>query len=183
MLIDGGHVSTAETVHEYLLAELGEPLNHLVVSSYDADHVGGIQALLIADNLWYVCDAIAEVVASQDPTGPRAEQIGGFSAGACAAVLGAYGKTAPAIALAKSAATAARTAVGGSALADSAAETIGINAAESEDYTSFTPLSLGQPTRRKVARAAGSAAANAVAAASASETSVSSLSRRARRSS
>jgi beta-lactamase superfamily II metal-dependent hydrolase len=79
MLIDGGEAGFAETVHNYVAAQLGPlgiPLDHILVSHYDGDHSGGVTALLQADNLWRVCDLIAGPVAVSANLGRnRPEQV------------------------------------------------------------------------------------------------------------
>jgi beta-lactamase superfamily II metal-dependent hydrolase len=159
MLIDGGEAGTARRVHEYVTA-VGAQVDHLVTSHYDDDHSGGILALLIADNVYAVASAIAQTVGAQLTVGTRAQQIAGFAAAACSAVLGAYG---PAQGQAAARATAARLGVGG--VGDAAAATFGIEEAEGWPPAGAQPrLNYSTTTRRDLAKKVAISAADAVAA-------------------
>ena len=59
MLIDGGLSVYAATVHKFVAEKVSGPLNQMVFSHYDKDHSGGLMAILIADNLYNICDTIA----------------------------------------------------------------------------------------------------------------------------
>ncbi|HEX3557448.1 MAG TPA: MBL fold metallo-hydrolase [Thermoanaerobaculia bacterium] len=96
MLIDAGLPIYGETVHDYIVQKLnGRPLDHILVSHYDADHSGGIKSLLIADNLYRLSETIAEAAgaaAFDAVTNGRdvAHQIAAGAAAAAAAARGAY---------------------------------------------------------------------------------------------
>lgn len=93
MLIDGGFPGYAKTVHTYVsnrLDALRIGLNHILVSHYDVDHSGGIIALLKADNLYRLCEIIAQAggAAAAAATG-RNEKAAAIAA-AYAAIEGGY---------------------------------------------------------------------------------------------
>lgn len=91
MLIDGGLAAQAQTVHNRIRALAPAGPDHIVVTHYDDDHSGGITALLIADNLYKLCDMIAGAVATTAATGSnRAERVALGALAACATMLGAY---------------------------------------------------------------------------------------------
>lgn len=103
MLIDGGLSIHGHTVHSFVTARLvalGIPtLTHLLVSHYDEDHSNGVMSLLIADNLYRLCEIIAGAAgaaafdAATNPLNPNQDQdheIAAAGAAAAAAALGAY---------------------------------------------------------------------------------------------
>lgn len=94
LLIDGGEPGKAPWVHDHLENNLEEPLDVVVVTNYDSDHRGGVQALLASDNLWHACNAIA-VIAAPHATAhgapPREQLVAATAAAATAAALGAWG--------------------------------------------------------------------------------------------
>lgn len=96
ILIDGGVLGYAETVHNFIdpiLKGYGYPLDHILVSHYDKDHSGGIIGLLNADNMRVVSEAISNAVANAAQwaaAGTRPQQIA-CGAVAASAILGACG--------------------------------------------------------------------------------------------
>ena len=94
MLVDGGAASDAEKIHTYVakrLGELGVPLDHILVSSYDKQRVCGVTALLIADNLWHICAEIARPAAQWAALGRnRPERIARGVAAAASVMRGSY---------------------------------------------------------------------------------------------
>lgn len=156
MLIDGGHAAYAPTVHAYI-SSLGAPVHTFVCSHYDTDHSGGLLALLIADDLYAVCDTIASVVATQLNTGVRATLVARFAAAGWAAVMGAYG---PSSVVARVAATAAQNA--GTTDDDPTAVAYGLQQAARVVGGALQPRLANTATRAtKVANAVAIAAANA----------------------
>ncbi|HEY0170567.1 MAG TPA: MBL fold metallo-hydrolase [Pyrinomonadaceae bacterium] len=95
LLIDGGLATYAQTVHNYVVARglLNGP-DQILVTHYDVDHTGGIQALLIADNLYRVSDMIATVAANRalglGAPNARPDQAVAAAAAAYAVALGGY---------------------------------------------------------------------------------------------
>ena len=96
MLIDAGLAGLALYVHQFvratLAAEALQGLDAILVSHYDEDHSDGVVHLLLADNLWHLCNAIAQVAVPTLPAGTRQQQIARAAARAGAAVLGAWGR-------------------------------------------------------------------------------------------
>ncbi|MFD1546275.1 hypothetical protein [Nonomuraea guangzhouensis] len=92
MLIDGGKSNCARRVHEKIQEVLdNEPLDHMVVSHYDADHHEGVLALLVADNLHRIADTIARATLLCAETGRvRMEHIAAGASGAMGACRGIY---------------------------------------------------------------------------------------------
>jgi hypothetical protein len=170
MLIDGGLAGYAATVHNYVdarLTALGIPLDHILVSHYDVDHSGGIKALLIADNLYHVCDAIAGPVAITAVHGAnRQERIACGAAAAVCVVLGGYaipGGADHSVQVAIIRAALFINALGFPAL-DAAAAQRGIDEAEQGVALPLNPLLVQTAYRRRtIARRAGLAAADAIA--------------------
>ena len=67
ILIDGGLLGYAETVHNFIdpiLRGYGYTLDHILVSDYDKDHSGGVIGLLNADNMRVVSETISNAVAN-----------------------------------------------------------------------------------------------------------------------
>lgn len=97
ILIDGGLLGYAETVHNFIdpiLRGYGYPLDHILVSHYDKDHSGGIIGLLNADNMRVVSEAISNAVANAAQwaaAGTRPQQIACGAVAASATILGACG--------------------------------------------------------------------------------------------
>lgn len=97
ILIDGGVLGYAETVHNFIdpiLKGYGYPLDHILVSHYDKDHSGGIIGLLNADNMRVVSEAISNAVAKAArwaAAGTRPQQIACGAVAASATILGACG--------------------------------------------------------------------------------------------
>jgi hypothetical protein len=97
ILIDGGLLGYAETVHDFidpLLRDYGYPLDRILVSHYDKDHSGGVIGLLNADNMRVVSEAISNAVANAAQwaaAGTRPQQIACGAVAASATVLGAWG--------------------------------------------------------------------------------------------
>lgn len=154
MLIDAGRPAYAETVHDYVEA-LGVPVHTIVTSHYDDDHSGGVRALLTADNVYAIADAIAAATAANGlPGASRPRLIAGYTAAAASAALGATPGDAGI------AATAARLAVDADDLPDNDASTIGedqaLGAANAGQWLVRAPRKRGQ-----VQRAVGLAAAEA----------------------
>lgn len=161
ILIDGGHRIYAKTVNDYIANLPGGavPVDHILTSHYDVDHSGGVQALLIADNLDAVCRAVGSTAPMANIPAPRPQLLAGFTAAACAAMLGAYG---PSVAAAGPPILVARGAAAG--LNDANAMQQGITSAEALPPPAPQPLfAQGATKRRDVARRVGLAATNAVA--------------------
>src|SRR3954452_16041768 len=60
LLIDGGLPEKAHVVHNYVQNALaGRRLDAVLVTNYDRDHRGGVEALLASDNLWHASQTIA----------------------------------------------------------------------------------------------------------------------------
>ena len=97
ILIDGGLLGYAETVHNFIdpmLRGYGYPLDHILVSHYDKDHSGGVIGLLNADNMRVVSEAISNAVANAaqwTAAGTRPQQIACGAVAASATILGACG--------------------------------------------------------------------------------------------
>lgn len=97
ILIDGGLLGYAETVHNFIdpiLRGYGYPLDHILVSHYDKDHSGGVIGLLNADNMRVVSQAISNAVANAAQwaaAGTRPQQIACGAAAASATIFGACG--------------------------------------------------------------------------------------------
>jgi beta-lactamase superfamily II metal-dependent hydrolase len=167
ILVDGSHASYAPIIHAYMQAaapagaNLAGPPDILLVTHFDADHSGGVMALLRADNLWHACAAVAAVAAVQAPPGAtRPQQIARGAAASAAAAWGAYGANAG---LAGPPALAAS--LGAVGLADAAAADFGVQQTLAL-MPNAPPLfpTTGQRVRT-AARAAGIAAATGIAAA------------------
>jgi hypothetical protein len=96
ILIDGGLLGYAETVHNFInpiLRGYSYPLDHILVSHYDKDHSGGVIGLLNADNMRVVSETISNAVANAAQwaaSGTRAQQIACGALAASATILGAY---------------------------------------------------------------------------------------------
>ena len=97
MLIDAGEGQCAQIVHDYVrgrLAHYNAPLDHMLVTHYDDDHVGGILQLLRSDNLAAISNVVATGATSgynAVPDGSRGQRIAAAAAGGAAAARGAYG--------------------------------------------------------------------------------------------
>ena len=97
ILIDGGLLGYAETVHNFIdpiLRGYGYPLDHVLVSHYDKDHSGGVTGLLNADNMRVVSQAISNAVANAAQwaaAGTRPQQIACGAVAASATIFGACG--------------------------------------------------------------------------------------------
>ena len=97
ILIDGGLLGYAETVHDFIdpiLRGYGYPLDHILVSHYDKDHSGGVIGLLNADNMRVVSEAISNAVANAAQwaaAGTRPQQIACGAVAASATIFGACG--------------------------------------------------------------------------------------------
>jgi hypothetical protein len=97
ILIDGGLLGYAETVHDFIdpiLKGYGYPLDRILVSHYDKDHSGGVIGLLNADNMRVVSEAISNAVANAAQwaaAGTRPQQIACGAVAASATILGAWG--------------------------------------------------------------------------------------------
>src|SRR2546430_16016077 len=89
MLVDGGLGEAASTVHNKVRS-LGTALDVILVSHFDTDHSVGVANLLLADNLWHLCDLIAGV-AVIGTGGVPPKTIAGVTAAAYAAASGAWG--------------------------------------------------------------------------------------------
>lgn len=96
ILIDGGLLGYAETVHNFInpiLRGCDYPLDHILVSYYDKDRSGGVIGLLNADNMRVVSEAISNAVANAvqwAAAGTRPQQIACGAVAAAATILGAY---------------------------------------------------------------------------------------------
>ena len=67
ILIDGGLLGCAESVHNFIdpiLRSYGYPLDHSLVSHYDKDHSGAVMGVLHADNMRVISEAISNAVAN-----------------------------------------------------------------------------------------------------------------------
>jgi hypothetical protein len=97
ILIDGGLLGYAETVHNFidpLLRGYGYALDHVLVSHYDKDHSGGVIGLLNANNMRVVSETISNAVADAAQwaaAGTRSQQIACGALAASATILGACG--------------------------------------------------------------------------------------------
>jgi hypothetical protein len=97
ILIDGGLLGYAETVHNFIdpiLRGYGYTLDHILVSDYDKDHSGGVIGLLNADNMRVVSETISNAVANAAKwaaAGTRSQQIACGAVAASATILGACG--------------------------------------------------------------------------------------------
>jgi hypothetical protein len=144
------------------VAAQGVPVTHIVTSHYDADHSGGVQALLIADNLWRICETIGNAVAAAPYTGVRPPDVAGYACAAYAACQGAWG---PNRGSANIFITAARLSAAPAATDAQAAEE-GIDQAQDAQKSALygalgTPLAITPQTRGKVARLVAPVAATA----------------------
>jgi beta-lactamase superfamily II metal-dependent hydrolase len=95
MLIDAGLPGCAETVHNYITALGLGGVDHILVSHYDGDHSGGIITLLMADNLYRLCEIIAEAAGNaandaQIDHRDELHQVAAAASAAAAAALGGY---------------------------------------------------------------------------------------------
>jgi beta-lactamase superfamily II metal-dependent hydrolase len=171
MLIDGGVANQGRVVNGYLDAIIGAgtPVDHIVVTHYDADHSGGIMSLLAADNLYAICDKVATVMAVHAGVGTRVQRIAGCAAAACAAFYGAYDLPpgGPNFAVqANIFAAAARLAVNAAAT-DAQAAARGVREAEEDVVLPYNPRLIPVTSvtkRRRVCADAAIAAVNAFAA-------------------
>jgi beta-lactamase superfamily II metal-dependent hydrolase len=160
ILIDGGHPVYAQIVHNYLLAAGIVGVDRIMVTHYDADHSGGIMALLTADNLWHACDAIATVAAPLAFGATRARQVAATAAAVAAAAWGAFG---PNAGQAGVPAAAARLGVAGGAT-DAVAGTYGVTTAVNLGPYGAALMFPSAGTRvSTAARAAAVVAANQIA--------------------
>src|SRR6476661_6393040 len=70
MLVDAGEGQCADVVHAYVrgrLAHYNAPtLDHVLVTHYDDDHVGGVLQLLRSDNLVAICTVLADAAIDGD---------------------------------------------------------------------------------------------------------------------
>lgn len=91
LLVDGGLTSSARLVHNKIVAAGLPDLDAILVSHYDIDHSIGVAGLLLADNLWHLCDAIANIAVTFLPAAgtPREQVVARVAAQATAAALGA----------------------------------------------------------------------------------------------
>jgi beta-lactamase superfamily II metal-dependent hydrolase len=101
MLIDAGLPIHAQTVHNYITqpppngAGLVNGVDHILISHYDKDHSGGVLDLLRADNLYRVCDELAQAAgnaaAAAAANGVGVDnQIAAAAGAVSAAMQGAY---------------------------------------------------------------------------------------------
>lgn len=97
MLIDAGLAGYGGTVHDHVQSRLNvvgaDRLDHILVSHYDADHVGGVVALLKCDNLSVIARCLAQAaLAAWDAAGNRNErqQVAAAAAATAAAAWGGY---------------------------------------------------------------------------------------------
>jgi beta-lactamase superfamily II metal-dependent hydrolase len=99
MLIDGGFPEYGRFVHDYIIAQGLQGVDHILTSHYDDDHSSGIIALLQADNLYHICAIIAQTAgaaaddaATNAPAPNRGQdyQVAAAAAAAVAAILGGY---------------------------------------------------------------------------------------------
>lgn len=90
MLIDGGLTSSAQTVYNKITTEVNA-LDTILVSHYDIDHSIGVVGMLLADNLWRLCDIVTGIAipALPLPGYIRADEVARMAARATAAALGA----------------------------------------------------------------------------------------------
>ncbi|OLB78954.1 MAG: hypothetical protein AUI14_11710 [Actinobacteria bacterium 13_2_20CM_2_71_6] len=155
MLVDGGLGEAASTVHNKVRS-LVTALDVILVSHFDTDHSVGVANLLLADNLWHLCDLIAGV-AVIGTGGIRQKTIAGVTAAAYAAASGAWGAD---VGGAGGPALAARTRVDAT-YTDGNAAAEGIEIAKQFDYKGA--LLVPPPVvRSRAARSTGVAAANAI---------------------
>ncbi|GAA3639202.1 MBL fold metallo-hydrolase [Microlunatus ginsengisoli] len=95
MLIDGGLSGYGPTVHGYVadrLARAGsDGLDHIVVTHYDADHVGGVLAILLSDNLTAICRCLATAAISAWDAAAASSDAQRTAAAAAAAAAAGWG--------------------------------------------------------------------------------------------
>ena len=167
ILIDGGLLGYAETVHNFvdpILRGYGYTLDHILVSHYDKDHSGGVIGLLNADNMRVVSETISNAVANAAQwaaAGTRSQQIACGAVAASATILGACGLNVNQI-LSMCKVVFPRT-VGKT---DDEAAEIGFNYAleHTNEVQSFPALEVGKTGRRRnIAKISAVAAAIAIA--------------------
>lgn len=97
MLIDAGLAGYGSTVHDHVQGRInvvgGNRLDHVLVSHYDVDHVGGVVALLQCDNLSAIARCLAQAaVAAWDAAAAAdvRQQVAAAAAAAAAAAWGGY---------------------------------------------------------------------------------------------
>ena len=161
MLIDAGLAEMASTVHEKVVAANLDSVDTILVSHYDRDHSAGVATLLLADNLWHLCNSIALVAVSALPAAgtPRAQIIARATARAAAAEAGAWGRDAN---LADAPGNAAANGVPAGAL-DPAAALFGFNQAATKYGARYRLVPGTAAIRSRVAMAAGIAVATRIA--------------------
>lgn len=160
MLIDGGLRAYGKVVDDYIVHTAGLPrLDHIVASHYDADHHGGLEALLLADDLSDLVRTLTTpAVAAALHGGKRAQRIASTVAAVYAVAIGNYGANAAAADLAAADARTATVDTGN----DVAAASEGVKAALAR-YPANPQTLISNPTnRRNVAKAAGSAVARSI---------------------
>lgn len=164
ILIDGGHFAYGAVVHNYIANTVGLPaIDHVLLTHYNDDHGGGLQSLLLADDLTSVVEVLTTAAMTQaniTAGNPRRQQIGSVTAAVCSAALGNYGANA---ANANNAAYAARNST---QLGNTDAKAVDRGIKEAKLIGS--PLGVAsvipnKDTRRRVARLAGIDAADAIA--------------------
>jgi hypothetical protein len=99
LLIDGGLPDRGFFVNDYVagLAYV-QAVDRILVSNYDADHMGGVRTILEADNLWQFIDELANAVDGFIPGGlAREYQVAAFAAAAAATIWGGNGAGAAAV--------------------------------------------------------------------------------------
>jgi hypothetical protein len=162
MLVDGGLTSSARLVHNKVLATGLPELDAILVSHYDIDHSIGVAALLLSDNLWHLCDIIAQIAVTFIPAAgtPREQVVARAAAQATAAALGANAAAANPFGLAAAVAVPA-------GANDLAAATFGVNQLAGFAGAFAGPrLIPGAPSRGNAAREAAYAARASIAAGS-----------------
>jgi beta-lactamase superfamily II metal-dependent hydrolase len=97
MLIDAGLVQYGEIVHSHVQTRLNavgaNGLDHILVSHYDEDHVGGVLALLLSDNFSAICGCLASAAIAAfnaANTATVAQRTAAAAAAAAAAAWGGY---------------------------------------------------------------------------------------------
>jgi hypothetical protein len=94
MLVDGGLSKMARFVHSKVLAVSPGGVDKILVSHYDQDHSIGVCGLLLADNMWQLCDLMAQIAVNVMPVGARRQMIARAAARVTAAACGAWGPNA-----------------------------------------------------------------------------------------
>lgn len=95
MLVDGGLIGYTGVVHRYVSSRLNavnaSGLDHMVVSHFDADHVGGVRGLLEADNFSAICLCLATAATTAFAAAAPSSDARRTAAAGAAAAAAAWG--------------------------------------------------------------------------------------------